>query len=403
LNSSKSFLKCDDWCLPSWSNPLSVLSGDFKETHEFTIHEHLQEIAIHWKYEDSLRNMNSWLTYDFQQNVMPIFSKNIKVVYGSFSLNNNTKGFFPLYLFDFRLTDSLQIKNPLKKSFGKLVEARILLVGQWIATGPNVPFTDYLLDKHFQKAFHLFIQKVAVRNRAKAILWKDFFSKSAVLEENGYFPFHYQPAMILSLRDDWHTMEDYEGALTSKYRVRLNRARKKMKDVVWHILCEKDIEKWQSDLHRLYQGVVSEAVFNLINLPESYFIKMKKAFGINFNIKAGFCDGRLVCFYATLLNGKTLEANIAGFDEEFNLNLQLYLNMLYLMIEDGIHAGCAEINFYRTAMEIKSSVGATGYDSVIYLKPTSKWLSPFFPLLIPWFSPKNPVWKPRSPFKSLRV
>jgi len=85
------------------------------------------------------------------------------------------------------------------------------------------------------------------------------------------------------------------------------------------------------------------------------------------------------------------------------LKMQLYLNMLYLMVEDAIKLSCEKINFYRTALEIKSSVGAVGYDSFIYIRPTSKWLAPLFPILIPWFSPKNPTWIPRSPFKVERL
>lgn len=126
---------------------------------------------------------------------------------------------------------------------------------------------------------------------------------------------------------------------------------------------------------------------------------MKKSFGDDYHLKAGFLDGKIVCFYSTLRNGDSLEANYAGFESSVNASKQLYLNMLFLMVEDGISSGCKEINFYRTAMEIKSSIGAVGKDTIVYIKPTSKWLAPLFPILIPWFSPQNLVWKARSPFK----
>jgi hypothetical protein len=127
---------------------------------------------------------------------------------------------------------------------------------------------------------------------------------------------------------------------------------------------------------------------------------MKGAFKEKYNITAGYLDGKLVCFYSTLINGKTLEANLAGFEVETNLKMQLYLNMLFLMVENAINLKVGKLNFYRTAMEIKSSVGAVGKDTMVYIKPTSKWLAPLFPILIPWFSPQNLVWKARSPFKA---
>ena len=47
---------------------------------------------------------------------------------------------------------------------------------------------------------------------------------------------------------------------------------------------------------------------------------VKEAFKEMYNITAGYLDGNLVCFYSTLINGDTLEANLAGFEEETNLN-----------------------------------------------------------------------------------
>jgi hypothetical protein len=139
----------------------------------------------------------------------------------------------------------------------------------------------------------------------------------------------------------------------------------------------------------------------MTTVPASYFPVMKEIFNDRYNITAGYLNGKMVCFYSTLMNGNILEANLAGFEEHTNNKMQLYLNMLFLMVEEAIQLKVETLNFYRTAMEIKSSVGAVGMDTMIYVKPTSKWLAPLFPIFIPWFSPQNPVWKARSPFKSI--
>jgi len=399
LNFSKYFFDYEGWNLYTILKSGLESKEELTASYTFSVYDNLNEIKGNWELFDAHKIINPWLSFGFQKNVASEMTENLRVVYGSFSFQNEILGYFPIYLFDFSLNKSLQFRNPVKKYLGKFAKARILLMGQLFATGLNSPFHNYLKEKHFQKELHVFLQRVALTYRAKAILWKDFFTQCPTLKDNGYFSFTYQPTMLMTIKEKWQTMKDYENSLSSKYRIRLQRARKKMKDVVWLNLSESEIVKWQVNLHELYTGVVSEAVFNLATVQETYFSRMKNTFKDKYKVVAGFCEGKLVCFYSTLINGETIEANLAGFEENSNLKMQLYLNMLFLMVEDAIKLRCEKINFYRTALEIKSSVGAVGYDTLIYVKPTSKWLSPLFPILISWFSPKNPVWKPRSPFK----
>jgi hypothetical protein len=366
----------------------------------FSIFEDLNEIALKWSLMDANDNSNPWLSFEFQKNMLMALPEDVKVLYGCYSFGKEVKGYFPIYFFDFSLDKSIKENNPVKKILGKLIKAKILLMGQIFSTGTNYPFSEYLRDQQFQKELHRFLQSIASKYKAKAILWKDFFSACSALEQNGYFSFKYQPAMIMKIDEHWETMHNYEQSLSSKYRIRLLRARNKMKDITWKTLDKEEIINSQADLHQLYIGILSEATFKMATVPESYFSSMKEAFKEMYNITAGYLDGNLVCFYSTLINGETLEANLAGFEEETNLKMQLYLNMLFLMVENAIDLKVGKLNFYRTAMEIKSSVGAAGKDTMVYIKPTSKWLVPLFPILVPWFSPQNLVWKARSPFKA---
>lgn len=380
--------------------PSSVTTQIGSFSFNFTIFDDLNEIALKWALMDSNESLNPWLSFDFQKYMLTSMPENVKVLYGCFSFGNEVKGYFPIYFYDFSLDKSFREINPVKKIFGKFVRGKLLVMGQIFSTGTNYPFSEYLRDQQFQKELHHFLQSVASRYKAKAILWKDFFSVCVALEQNGYFSFRYQPAMIMTMDNHWETMFDYEQSLSSKYRIRLSRARNKMKGITWKTLNKEEIINAQADLHKLYVGILSEATFKMATVPESYFSSMKGAFKEKYNITAGYLDGKLVCFYSTLINGKTLEANLAGFEVETNLKMQLYLNMLFLMVENAINLKVGKLNFYRTAMEIKSSVGAVGKDTMVYIKPTSKWLAPLFPILIPWFSPQNLVWKARSPFKA---
>lgn len=400
MNISKSFLNCDSLNFFDLLNPAAGTAQNGSLSFNFTIFEDLNEIALKWSLMDSNESLNPWLSFDFQKNMLTAMPENVKVLYGCYSFGNELKGYFPIYFYDFSLDKSFREKNPVKRIFGKLIKGKILVMGQIFSTGTNYPFIEYLRDQHFQKELNHFLQSIASSYKAKAILWKDFFSVCAALEQNGYFSFKYQPSMIMTIDNHWETMHDYEQSLSSKYRIRLSRARNKMKGITWKTLNKEEIIHSQADLHQLYVGILSETTFKMATVPESYFSSMKEAFKEKYNITAGYLDGKLVCFYSTLVNGETLEANLAGFEEETNLKMQLYLNMLFLMVENAIKLKVEKLNFYRTAMEIKSSVGAVGKDTMVYIKPTSKWLAPLFPILILWFSPQNLVWKARSPFKA---
>lgn len=401
MNISKSFLNCDSLNFFDLLKPSAGTAPDGSFSLNFTIFEDLNEIALKWSLMDSNESLNPWLSFDFQKNMVTAMPENVKVLYGCYSSGNEIKGYFPIYFYDFSLDKSFREKNPIKRILGKLIKGKILLMGQIFSTGTNYPFSEYLRDQHFQKELHHFLHSIASRYKAKAILWKDFFSVCAALEQNGYFSFKYQPAMIMAIDNHWETMHDYEQSLSSKYRIRLSRARNKMKGITWKTLNKEEIIHSQADLHQLYLGILSEATFKMATVPESYFSNMKEAFKEKYNITAGYLDGKLICFYSTLVNGETLEANLTGFEEKTNLKMQLYLNMLFLMVENAIKLKVGKLNFYRTALEIKSSVGAVGKDTMVYIKPTSKWLAPLFPILIPWFSPQNNVWKSRSPFKAI--
>ena len=70
--------------------------------------------------------------------------------------------------------------------------------------------------------------------------------------------------------------------------------------------------------------------------------------------------GELLGFCTLIQNGSAYDAHFLGLKETSNREHQLYLNMLFDMLGKAIER--SDINtivFGRTALEIKSSVGAT--------------------------------------------
>jgi hypothetical protein len=56
-----------------------------------------------------------------------------------------------------------------------------------------------------------------------------------------------------------------------------------------------------------------------------------------------------------------MDTYFLGYDDSIQREKMLYLNMLYDMIAYSINKGFKEIIFARTALEIKSSVGANQF------------------------------------------
>ncbi|HMP29029.1 MAG TPA: hypothetical protein PKD85_05490 [Saprospiraceae bacterium] len=116
-------------------------------------------------------------------------------------------------------------------------------------------------------------------------------------------------------------------------------------------------------------------------------------------IKGYFKDDQLVGFYTCLNNLGRLDAHFLGYDKAINEEHQLYLNMLYDMIQLGIDQKCYKIFMSRTAIEIKNSVGAVPYDMVCYFRHNNTLVNTFVKPIFEIYKPKNDHVL-RSPFKT---
>ena len=82
----------------------------------------------------------------------------------------------------------------------------------------------------------------------------------------------------------------------------------------------------------------------------------------------------------------------------YNQSHHLYHNMLFDLLEQAIVGGFRTLDYGRTALEIKSSVGAKASDYASLVKARYGWLNRLIPLFTPavYTAPK---WVARNPFK----
>ena len=106
----------------------------------------------------------------------------------------------------------------------------------------------------------------------------------------------------------------------------------------------------------------------------------------------------MVGFHTLLLNGATLETYFLGYDEKVQKEKMLYLNMLYNMTEFGIENQFKKIIFGRTALEIKSSIGAKPVVMSGFIYHSNRLINSYFDKIFPKLEPAL-VWQQRHPFK----
>jgi predicted N-acyltransferase len=232
--------------------------------------------------------------------------------------------------------------------------------------------------------------------------FKDFPQEETAAFQNAgfqdYFQFSTQPNMIFDIPTHWKTEQDYINALSKKYRDQYKRARKKADGVVKIKMHLEDIIKHEDTIYDLYFHVAKNAHFNTFFLAKNHFQSLKEILKDKFLFYGYFLDKKLVGFNTIIKNGEVMDTYFLGYDESIQREKMLYLNMLYDIIAYSINKGFKEIVFARTALEIKSAVGAKPQEMFGYMKHSNIILDTVIEKLFCYLEPEV-VWQERNPFK----
>ena len=297
-----------------------------------------------------------------------------------------------------------KILASIKKSVASRFRAYTLVVGNLTLTGNYGMFFNDDID--VSKKFALVEQSLDILKpilkkegiKVRGVMYKDFLGSHKMPSDFGYTEFSVQPTMTVNLDPAWNSTDDYVAAMKSKYRVRMRSARKKASNIQKRVLSASEVDSYEKDISRLYRFVSDQAAFNLFILKDNYFYHLKNQLGDQMKVTGYFLEDKMVGFYTSIQTHDALDAHFLGYDKEYNGTCQLYLNMLYDLVEEGIALNVSHVDMSRTALEIKSSVGAVPTDLHLYLKLSSKALSKYTPKLLEFLTPKE-EWKARNPFK----
>lgn len=92
-----------------------------------------------------------------------------------------------------------------------------------------------------------------------------------------------------------------------------------------------------------------------------------------------------------------MDTYFLGYDKELQKPKQLYLNMLLDMVDFAIEHQLESIVFGRTALEIKSTVGAEPVQIFGLIKHSNFFINKMMPKIFPFIEPKV-EWLQRKPF-----
>jgi predicted N-acyltransferase len=296
------------------------------------------------------------------------------------------------------------IRNFVFKNFA----SHVLFLGNNMITGQNgyefskkIDFKDIgdlLLECADAITTYFKEQKVKIH----IVSFKDFYQHCAdELKKHQFsniYEFNTQPNMIFELQTNWQTHEDYIAAFSKKYRDQYKRSHKKAVEITTQELSLEEIIRQEQRIYELYHHVAKNAPFNTFFLAKNHFSTFKKQCGDRFKLVGYFLNEKLVGFHTLLLNGNVLETYFLGYDDQIQKEKMLYLNMLYNMTKFGLENRFEKIIFGRTALEIKSSIGAEPIMMSGFIYHTNKWVNKFMSKIFPQLEPTL-VWQQRHPFK----
>lgn len=286
--------------------------------------------------------------------------------------------------------------------------SHVLFIGNNMLTGQNAfRFGAEISIKNQTKALldaTADLKKQFEKNGKKIhiVSFKDFEKQTAnsmaVQGMQSYFQFSAQPNMVFSIKKEWQSETDYVAALTKKYRDQYKRARKKLEGIDRKKLDLEAIIAHEETIYNLYEHVAKNAPFNTFFLAKNHFSVLKENLGSNFLLYGYFMDQKLVGFSTLIKNGAIMDTYFLGYDNEVQKEKMLYLNMLYDMVAYSINKGFKEIVFARTALEIKSSIGAKAVDMFGFIKHETAIIDSCIGRIFNFLEPKT-EWKERNPFK----
>lgn len=378
--------------------------------YSFSIYESVQQLPLNW---NSLASSNIFLSTKYLEVLEATAPKNMSCFYIGIFNNERLVGIALSQFLDLNKLESFGerdkcVKTAVRNFLFRNFCSHVLFIGNNMLTGQNAfQFSQAIDSKKAIHQLHLATNEIKniLKKRKKKVhitTIKDFEPNDSSLFETSEFESFYrfstQPNMVFCSCDHWSSFDDYVKDLSKKYRDQYKRCRKKAEGIHKQKMSLNDIITHEENIYELYHHVAKNAPFNTFFLAKNHFRMLKEKLQDQFLFYGYFENDKLIGFNTLIKNGSQMDTYFLGYDENVQREKMLYLNMLYDMIAYSINKGFKEIVFARTALEIKSSVGAKPEEMFGFIQHSNPLINKKMEQLFCYLEPKK-EWNERNPFK----
>lgn len=302
--------------------------------------------------------------------------------------------------------DATKPLQKLKNTLREKAKLRVLVCGHTHLSG-NHGFM-YSPDITHEEAYHGLADACYQIRRAEKLrgsinlqLIKDFyedeFAASKHLSVFKYRRFKVDPNMMVKIRPEWETFDDYLKAMNKKYKKKAISTIKKGAALERRSLTAEEIASSLEIIQTLYLNVANKAKVRINHFDATYLLQLKLSMKEDFELIGYYLSGEMVGFCSLIYWGENCEAHAIGMKYEVNHEHAIYLNMLYDDVKTSITKKKSMLILGRTAMEMKSNIGAEPYEMCCYIRHSGPLLNRAFKPVFQYI--RQTEWTQRSPFK----
>jgi predicted N-acyltransferase len=294
----------------------------------------------------------------------------------------------------------------LKKSIKDKAKLRVLVCGHTHISGDHgfIYSSAIASDEAYHglaDACYQIRRSEKLRGKIRFQLIKDFYEEEFKTSEHlmvfKYRQFKVDPNMIVKIRPEWNSFDAYLNAMNTKYRKKALSTIKQGSALERRSLMAAEIEANCDKIQTLYLNVANKAKVRINHFDTYYLIQLKLNLKEEFELIAYYLDGDIVGFSTMIFWGNNCEGHAIGINYDYNNEHAIYQNILYDDVKTAIERKKSQLILGRTAMEMKSNIGAEPAEMCCYVRHSGPILNRAFKPLFNYI--KQTEWTQRSPFK----
>ena len=291
--------------------------------------------------------------------------------------------------------------------FSRLRHLKVLICGLPIGTGGHTLGLEQLsASPGVLPVLDKIICDLATEVQADAIVYKEFGEDDLRWTEPllglGYQRLSMPPSYTFKLAFD--DFAQYCEALRKHYRKQINRSRRKLKDAGLEIIVlsesEEILQAYTCDVHALYHQMADRAAMKLEVLPIEFLHQLTLRLNGQIELLAIRKDARIVAFASCLHAQSSYYTMYGGLDYHLNHKFDLYLNLVYALLDRGLQKRASTIVFGMGADAAKTRIGCVSEPLYVFVKGRGSLMSTIVRAAGRFLIAPTPVIAPFNIFKN---